>query len=174
MKRAAPERLLAILAGDFRERFSDSSLQALSSGYASELVPLVAPKVKLVKELADQLHPLLEAGAVPVDGTTLKWNKDPALKERIRMAIIDLRKEWSERIERAGGARLRDAGIDHATVDSRLRSLAETHGLKLGDLTQPLRLYVTGHSSSAVGLFDLFPLMAWQTIDLRLEVCLRS
>ncbi len=174
MKRAAPERLLGILENDFRDRFSDSSYQSLKSKYASELVPFVAPKVKLVKELADQLHPLLEAGAVPVDGSALKWNKDPALKERIRMAIIDLRKEWSERIAGAGVARLQDAGVDHAAVDARLRSLADTHGLKLGDLTQPMRLYVTGHSSSAVGLFDLFPLMAWQTIDLRLEVCLRS
>lgn len=174
MKRAAPERLLGILASDFRDRFSESSYQALSSPYASELVPFVAPKVKLVKELADQLHPLLEAGAVPVDGSGLKWNKDPAMKERIRVAIIDLRKEWSDRVSGAGVNRLGDAGVDHAAVDARLRSLAEAHGLKLGDLTQPMRLYVTGHATSAVGLFDLFPLMAWKTIDLRLEVCLRS
>jgi glutamyl-tRNA synthetase len=174
MKRAAPGRLLEILQSDFRDRFSESSFRALKSTYAAELVPFVAPKVKLVKELADQLHPLLETGAVPVDGSALKWNKDPALKERIRMAVMDLRKEWSDRIMGSGGTRLKDAGIDHAAVDARLRSLAETHGLKLGDLTQPLRLYVTGHATSAVGLFDLFPLMAWKTIDLRMEVCLRS
>jgi glutamyl-tRNA synthetase len=174
MKHAEPARLVKIVREDFANRFSDASFKQLDGAFALELVPFLAPKVKLVRELADQLQPLLEPGAVPVDSSGLKWNKDPVLKEKIKSALVDLRRTWAARIAESGALRLKDCGIDHAGVDAALRTLCETHGIKLGDLTQPMRLFVTGQATSAIGLFDLFPLMPWSTIDLRLEVCQRS
>jgi glutamyl-tRNA synthetase len=174
MKRADPVRLQTILKTDFRSRFSEASFAALDSPVALQLLPFLAPKVKLVRELSEQIHPLLEPGAVPVDGSGLKWNQDPELKHRVKNAISELRGEWGERIRASGAKQLQETGIQHADVDARLRSLASAHALKLGDLTQPMRLYVTGHASSAIGLFDLFPILPWATIDLRLEVCQRS
>ena len=47
------------------------------------------------------------------------------------------------------------------------------HGVKLGDLTQPMRLTVTGRAQSAAGLFDLLPLLPWKVIEARLSLLKR-
>ncbi len=174
MKRANPERLGKIVKEDFKSKFSDASFKELDSAFAAKLIPFLAPKVKLVKELAEQLHPLLEPGVMPVDASILKWNKDESVKVKIKAAIDVLRNEWRALIESNQKNTLGECGLDHAGVDLKLRSVCEANGLKLGDLTQPMRHFVTGHASSAIGLFDLFPMMNWKIINLRLEACLKS
>jgi hypothetical protein len=37
-----------------------------------------------------------------------------------------------------------------------------------------LRLFVTGQVTSAVGLFDLIPLMPWATTAARIDACLKA
>ena len=59
--------------------------------------------------------------------------------------------------------------MGHTEVDAYLRQAGEKHGVKLGDLTQPMRLTVTGRAQSAAGLFDLLPLLPWKTLEARLR-----
>jgi glutamyl-tRNA synthetase len=174
MKKADPARLIGILKTDFKGAFSGVSLEALESGYARSLIPHLQPKVKLVSELAAQLDPLLDPGLRVVDSSALKWNKDETQKARIKEAIGALKSAFDSKIAQAGSASLSECGVDHSAVDGALRSLCETHGLKLGDLTQPMRLFVTGHPAASIGLFDLLPLMPWKTASIRLEACLKA
>jgi len=172
MKKANPARLIRILKTDFASKFSAESLKRLDSDLGLELVKHLQPKVKLIKELADQLHPLCESVVMPVEASGLKWNKDVQQKSKIKESISVLIQELADQIEKTGANRLQDAGIDHTQIDVLLRNVAEKSGLKLGDLTQPMRLFVTGHAASAIGLFDLFPLLNWSVIEARLKACL--
>ena len=109
---------------------------------------------------------------MPVDGSTLKWNKDEASKAKIKEAIVSLQSDFEAKIKSSGKSSLIECGVDHAAIDALLRGTSEKFGLKLGDLTQPLRLHVTGQANSAIGLFDLLPVLPWSTLSLRLKQAL--
>ena len=172
LKHADPSRILAILKEDFKPLFSETSFAALDTELAHSLLPFLLVKVKLIKELPGQLQSLLETGAQSVDGSSLKWNKDPAQKKKIKESIAALKLELDTK--RAGKALLSESGVGHTEVDALLRATSEKFGLKLGDLTGPLRLYVTGQASAVIGLFDLIPIMPWSTLSARLDACLAS
>jgi glutamyl-tRNA synthetase len=170
MRVADPDRVLSIVREDFRAAFSDSSFAALSTPLARKLIVHLLPKVKLVKEVAAQLHPLLEPGVMPVDASGLKWNKDEAQKAKIKEAIRGLMSEMKSVL--GSKSTLEECGFDHAGMDAKLRAVSEQFGVKLGELTAPMRLFVTGQATSAIGLFDLLPVLKWQTVEERLKACL--
>ncbi len=172
LKHADPVRILGILKEDFKDKFTETAYQNLNTPLASALIPFLQVKAKLMKELPDQMNSLLEPGAMPVDGTALKWNKDPAQKVKIKESIASLKSELESKL--SGKSILAESGVDHAQIDALLRATAEKFGLKLGDLTGPLRLYVTGQASSVIGLFDLLPIMPYSTVSARLSACLQS
>jgi glutamyl-tRNA synthetase len=172
MKKADPARLMSIVKSDFKDKFNEHTFALLDGPYAKALLPHVQQKVKLIKELAEQLQPLLEPGVATVDASTLKWNKDPEQKAKIKEAIQAVRTEIAAKM--SGKTYPSEAGFDHAGVDAMLRGTSEKFGLKLGDLTAPMRLFVTGQAVSAVGLFDLIPAMPWETASARLDACLNS
>jgi glutamyl-tRNA synthetase len=174
MKKASPSRLVSILASDFAKSFSASSLSRLNEPLTLNLIPFIQPKVKLVRELADQLDPLLDPTVRTVDSSGLKWNKDPEQKKKIKEAIQALHSELNEKMKSSSEGALSGAGLDHAGVDQLLRSLCERFGIKLGDLTQPLRLFVTGHPQASIGLFDLLPILPWATLSARIQACLEA
>jgi len=169
-----------VILEDYAHHFSDVALQRLKTPLALELVRLVQPKVKLMKEMAEQLVPLCTPGAVEVDASGLKWNKDNNLKVATQAAVkhaLDLlgqkmsnaRSDRSTENQAWGGApTLADAGMQSSDIDSFLRQIGEQHGVKLGDLTQPMRLTVTGRMVS-VGLFDLLPHLPWDLVEARLR-----
>jgi hypothetical protein len=114
----------------------------------------------------------LDPSVKEVDASTLKWNKDPTQKEKIKEAIRAVKTEIAGKT--ANFESPSQSGLDHAGVDALLRGPAEKHGVKLGDFTAPMRLFVTGQAVSAVGLFDLIPLMPWKVASARLDACLNS
>ncbi len=173
MRKADPKRLLEIVKTDFAGKLSTTSLERLNSAMGLELITFVQQKVKLVKELAEQLHPLCEKGVMTVDASTLKWNKDEVLKNKIKDAIRSLIAELKPAAKEPSQS-LGAYGYDHVKVDTLLRALCEKHGIKLGDFTGPMRLFVTGQATSAIGLFDLLSILSWDVIEARLEACLKS
>ncbi len=173
LKTADTARLIPILKQDFSAELGSAGVAALQTDYGQELLQHLKAKVKLLKELAEQFAPLVEPGVMAVDSTSLKWNKDETLKAKIKEAILSLKSEMGALIEKQRATRLKECGWDHTQVDLKLRAIAEQHGIKLGDFTQPMRLFVTGKATSSMGLFDLMPLMPWKTLDARLAACIR-
>ena len=181
MRKALPARLAGIVAEDFADHFAvPGSLDRLRTSLGEQLVALVQPKVKTLKELVEQLVPLCSPGTVAVDVTGLKWNKDPSLKLAVIAAVKRAHREWDEKIQAvppksraqedaAWGQQLslHDLGLTAPDIDQYLRSIGEQHGVKLGDLAQPMRLTVTGRLVSA-GLFELLSLLPWDVIGPRL------
>jgi glutamyl/glutaminyl-tRNA synthetase len=134
-----------------------------------------------VKELAEQLVPLCTPGAIEVDASGLKWDKDPNLKIAIQAAvkhaadIFAKKVREASRVQRKGvdsvwgeSPSLSDIGMGAAEVDAFLRQVSEQHGVKLGDLAQPMRLCVTGRLISA-GLFELLAVLPWDVVEARLK-----
>jgi glutamyl-tRNA synthetase len=169
LKKADPKRLAGILAEDFAAQFTASgALDVLQSELGLKLIALVQPKMKTLKEMAEQIAPLCSSGTFDgLDTSGLKWQKDPALKPKTQAAVAEI---VSELAGKAGALpTLAQAGMGHAEVDAFLRQIGDKHGVKLGDLTQPMRLTVTGRAQSAAGLFDLLPLLPWKTLEARLK-----
>jgi glutamyl-tRNA synthetase len=168
LKKAPVQQVLQILKTDFHQQLDEVTLKQFDTDYALNLLPFLQQKAKLIKELPSQLIPLLDPSVRPVDSSTLKWNKDEAQKVKIKAAIRDFQ------VKLRGQATAKEPLLDHAQVDSLFRSVSEAHGLKLGDLTGPLRLFVTGSAQSNVGLFDLIPIMPSATLHARIDACLNS
>jgi glutamyl-tRNA synthetase len=169
IKRSSPERLLNLLKQDFQFTYS-----GVSDEYVQSLITHLQPKVKLMKEFPEQLKTLCVPGYSKVDGSDLKWNKVPEQKQKIKSAIEVLLKDCSQVIAKHGKSTLMECGIGHAEIDAKLREICEQSGLKLGEFTQPMRLFVTGLPNCNIGLFDLFPIMPWNTVEARLKACLLS
>ena len=192
IRTAAPERLLKIVTTDFAGQFSADALVRANTRLGEKLVALIQPKVKLLKELAEQLVPLCTPGVPAIAAEVLlelKWQKNPALKPLIKAAVIEAIEFLGKKIAASSGSgdpkeqspgaaansaawapaqSLADLGFTHTEIDAYLRQLGEKHTVKLGDLTQPMRLAVTGRMISA-GLFDLLAILPWDLVAARLK-----
>ncbi|MBC7690735.1 MAG: glutamate--tRNA ligase [Methylotenera sp.] len=181
MRRADPKRLAGIVAEDFTELFTASaSVAKVTTDVGVALTALIQQKVKLVKELADQLIPLCTPGAVELDPaqvSALKWNKDPAVKASVKDAVKHATDDLAAKMAKApaksdsawgNAVSLGDIGMSHADIDAYLRQICEQKTLKLGDLASPMRLAVSGRAASA-GLFDLMAVLPWTVVEARLR-----
>lgn len=183
IRNSSAERLQKIVCEDDADYFvPEGSLERAKSKTGEKLVSLIQPKVKLVKEIAEQLVPLCTPGAIEVDPKAeLKWGKSPGSKEAIQAAVRQITDFWAQKMKDVprkprlaedsvwgDSPSLEDAGIGHQEVDAQLRQFGEQHGVKLGELAQPMRLTVTGRLVSA-GLFELLALLPWDVVEPRLR-----
>lgn len=187
IRKADPKRLAGIVTEDYADHFKAQinghvpSIDRVNTELGAKLVSFIQQKVKVVKEIAEQMVPLCTPGAVEVDASGLKWNKDPALKAATQAAVkhatdeLDAKVTQMLSVKREGadevwGSKpsLADVGMDHTAVDAFLRQIGENHGVKLGDLVQPMRLCVTGRMVSA-SLFELLAVMPWDVVLPRLR-----
>jgi glutamyl-tRNA synthetase len=181
IRSTSAERLLKIAVEDYSHHFSPPALKRAQTTLGIQLAGLIQPKVKLLPELVEQLVPLCTAGVVEVDPSGLKWEKDPNLKTVIKACVkhaveaLDKKMKDLPRSVRTGNdavwgnsPTLLDAGMSHQEIDLFLRQISEQHGVKLGDLAQPIRLTITGRLVSA-GLFELLSLLPWDVVQPRLQ-----
>lgn len=187
IRKSSSERLHRVILEDFPHYFDapvpSEAFQRAQAPLTTRLCALIQPKVKLMKEMAEQLVPLCIPGAIEIDVSQVKWGKDGSLKPVIQAAVRQVIQEWQGKIEllqtrgfKREGAdaawgqipSLSDAGIQHQDIDLQLRAAGEKVGVKLGDLAQPMRLVVTGRSVSA-GLFELLSLLPWDVVSARLK-----
>jgi glutamyl-tRNA synthetase len=185
IRRANARRLAQLVADDFADRLPAPARRALvRTEIGEKLVGFMQPKVRLLAEFAEQLAPLLTPGTVEVDAAPLKWNKDPALKASTQAAIRQLLGALDERMREAAPVRREgpdaewgaspspaDAGMAHAQLEAIFKQAGEAHGVKLGDLVQPIRLTLTGRMVSA-SVFDVLGALPWDVSRPRLEQAL--
>jgi len=181
IRAASSERLLGIVTEDYSHHFMPAAAERAKTALGAQLVGLIQAKVKLVKEIAEQLVPLCTPGTIEVDTAGLKWEKDAKLKTPIQAAVkhavemLGKKMAGAPRTSRSGADKawgdspaLSDIGMTPTEVDGILRQVSEQHGVKLGDLAQPMRLTVTGRLVSA-GLFDLMAILPWDVVEPRLK-----
>ncbi len=182
LKRLDGFKLAQILRDDYSKGLTEKARARLTSQIGLALVAFVQGKVKLLSEVAAQLEPLLLDDPGVIDWSGLKLRKDPELRSRSFEAIQCLKKEINSRSVEHGASKrkaseaelwgtspsLMELGYHHADIDQLLRAYAERFGIKLSDLTQPLRVAVTARAVSSVGLFDLLPVLPWEVLATRM------
>ncbi len=166
LRTVSPKRLAEIIVEDYADFFNPEALATAKTPLGEKLVALIQPKVKLVKEIAEQLVPLCTPGVVEVDPTGLKWEKEATLKPVLKAAARHLTERLAAKI--GNHASLGAAGMTAEDVNAFLKQMGEEHGVKLGDLAQPIRLTVTGRLVSA-SLFELLILLPWNVVEPRLQ-----
>ena len=154
--------------GKSPSRFDLKKLENLNGHYMREaddarLAYLVAPKLDLdadglalltraMPELKSRAHDLNQL----VEGAQFLFAERPLTIDD--KAAILLTNEARAHLGAAHGALARVANWDHDATDAAVREVAETAGLKLGKLAQPLRAALTGKTTSP-GIFDVLALL---------------
>jgi glutamyl-tRNA synthetase len=181
IRTASTDRLVGIITDDYADHFTPVAIARAKTPLGVHLASFIQQKVKLLKELAEQLVPLCTPGIIEVDASGLKWHKDGNLKTATQAAVKHTVELLSKKIaessaisrldadsEWGNSPSLGDIGMTPTDVDAFLRQISEQHGVKLGDLVQPMRLTVTGRLVSA-GLFELLSVMPWDVVEPRLQ-----
>ena len=182
LRKADPARLAAVITADYADYFkAPGHLGRVNTNIGEKLVGMLMQKVKLLKDVAEPLVSYTITGALEVDTKDLKWNKDPNLKASTQNAVRALQqalaqcvakgrvKEREARDQAAWGQSpsLDECGLSHTDVEAIIKQVGETHGLKLGDFMQPIRLCLTGRSASP-SIFELLTLLPWDVVEPRL------
>src|SRR4029453_12608644 len=128
------------------------TLKTTEAGWIASVLELLKPRVKKLDQLVDELRPFFceEPG------------RDPAAAAKhlgtdVRPLLVEL----------ADGLDA-DPAPDAASIETRLRALAEQRGVKAASLIHATRVSVTGRTVSA-GLFDVLALLGSVRVSRRLR-----
>ena len=127
-------------------RFADLILPRLPAGADRDLL------VRAMPELKARAHTLLELA----DNASFLFARRPIEPDAAASALLT-----PESIEALGKAHAGLAALakwDAGSVEATIRDVAESAGLKLGKLAQPLRAALTGRTTSP-GIFDVLVLL---------------
>jgi glutamyl-tRNA synthetase len=133
LREADPARLAALVA----PRIADADLDLLTRA-----MPVLTPRAKDLNELADGAAFLFKARPLDMDekAASLLVGDARALLEAVRLSLSNLDDWTAEAAEQV------------------VRGVAESEGVKLGQVAQPLRAALTGRATSP-GIFDVLVLL---------------
>jgi glutamyl-tRNA synthetase len=128
------------------------TLKTTEAGWIASVLELLKPRVKKLDQLVDELRPFLVE----------EPEMDPAAAAKhlgtdVRPLLVEL----------ADGLDA-DPAPDAASIETRLRALAEQRGVKAASLIHATRVSVTGRTVSA-GLFDVLALLGSVRVSRRLR-----
>ena len=153
--------------GKSPSRFDFKKLENLNGHYMREaddgrLADLVAPKLDLdgeQKELLSRAMPELKARAHDLnqlaEGSAFLFAMRPLEPDEGAAALLTA--EGRALLSHALKA-LKDADWSHDALEQAIREVAESQGVKLGKLAQPLRAALTGRTTSP-GIFEVLVLL---------------
>jgi len=154
--------------GKSPSRFDFKKLENLNGHYIREaddrrLADLVAPKLGISgeqKELLLRAMPELKPRANTLnqlaEGAAFLFAKRPLdIEEPAAALLTDDARQLLHRTNKSLGAL---AEWDAGSLEAAIREVAESHGVKLGKLAQPLRAALTGRTTSP-GIFDVLALL---------------
>jgi glutamyl-tRNA synthetase len=137
--RLAPAVLLERISSRLRDAgLWRDTLQTTEAVWIGSVLELLTPRVKKLDQLVDELRPFL------VDEPDMD---QVAVAKHLGDAVRPLLVELAARVGR-------DGAIDPPSIETTMRSLAESHGIKAASLIHATRVAVTGRSVSA-GLFEV-------------------
>ena len=157
MRQKTPEQFGALIAPSLRKAGFLSGDAAAERSLLTRIAPLIQERVKMLPEVTEMVRFLFEEPAPPAAADLLPKKTDAArAAEALRAADELLAKlpESQEETERI------------------FRELAETLGMKLGDLLMPVRVAVTG-SKVSPPLFESIRVMGTERARARVARAIR-
>jgi glutamyl-tRNA synthetase len=151
---ATPERLYQVMVDTAREVGRAVDLAGLTDNRDTVLaaLPELQPRAKTILELIDLAQFIYALRPINVDdAAAAQLTQDARQNIRAFVEVLSALNDWSV------------AGLDGAA-----RSFAETRGLKLGKVAQPLRAALTGRTVSP-GIFEVMVLIGREESLARLK-----
>jgi glutamyl-tRNA synthetase len=173
IRQTADGELAEILAHDFltvlrASKHSDEHILALlKQPQIREIIGFCKQKVKLVKELAELLVPVLADASYNILPEVLPEQTKAWTKARLGEPMAHIVREMEHLAQGTKGT-LRDGGVDSKTLETMYKAAAERYGLKMVELAQPTRLLIFGNVSGP-SLFDVLTRMSWATVQSRMS-----
>lgn len=127
-------------------------VQAASAGWLAQLVVLVKERTKTLVEMVDWVKPYLEQ--------TVTFDEEAA-KKFLTPAIAPILRKLLTRFESL-------TVFSKQTWEEAFKQLVEEEGMKMGQLAQPVRVALTGRTTSP-GLFDVMEVLGRDRTLLRLR-----
>ncbi len=142
---------LALLARPGIEAAAGAPLSDAQQAMLVRAMPALKPRAKTVTELADSASFLFHSVPLPFDEKAAALIKDAPEGLLVEVAaLLDGVAVW-----------------DEASLDAAVREFAESKGLGLGKIAQPMRAALTGRGTSP-GIFDVLLLLGRETVRERL------
>jgi glutamyl-tRNA synthetase len=154
--------------GKSPSRFDFKKLENLNGHYIREadderLADLIAPRLgisaeqkKLLIKAMPELKPRANTLLQLADGAQFLFASRPLVVEEAATALLT--PEAREMLHRTRGKLAALANWDAPSLEAAIREVAEESGVKLGKLAQPLRVALTGRTTSP-GIFDVLALL---------------
>ena len=128
-------------------------LPASKSGWIARVIELLKPRARKLSDIAPQMRAFLSDELVFDAAAVKKHLGDPAVRDHLAA--------WTAVLETI-------SSFDAATLETALRALAESRGIKPGVLIHATRVAVTGQGNSP-GLFDVLDLIGRDRVVARLK-----
>jgi glutamyl-tRNA synthetase len=142
--READDTRLVGLVGERLEREFGRALPDSDRDRLLRAMPGLKPRAKTIVELAEKARFYVAPRPLTPSGDAAKM-LTPEARERLGALAVDL-----------GG--VADVEWRGAALETKLRDFADTHGVKLGAVAQPLRAALTG-SLASPGIFEVMELL---------------
>lgn len=160
IRNTTPERLLGIILEDFSHCFTEEALMRLNTSLGVSLIRLIQPKVKLIKELVEQLIPLCSSKISDQINLEMLLSNE---KER-----LPLFQEGVQELLHFLSQKQNDSSRTVGETETFFREFCNQRGIVLASFAKVIRVALTGSSVSA-SLFDLISLLPFDLVKKRLE-----
>jgi glutamyl-tRNA synthetase len=144
IRQSAPDYLYGVMLATAKELGREADVDGLSANKATVLaaLPELQPRAKTVLELIDLGQFIYATRPIPLDPTAREQltPEARAMLANIKLVLEQL-SDWTV-----------------SAIDTAIRAFAETNGIKLGKVAQPMRAALTGHTISP-GVFEVIVLI---------------
>ena len=152
IKSSDPKRVATLLQRFLEQAGLGAEANAMPEGWLEQLVVALRERCKTLVEMATMAAPYVQRDIVI---------EEDAAKKHLTPDITPALSRFADRV-----AALSE--FSHAALEKAFKEVLDEHGLRMGQLAQPVRVTLTGRTASP-GLFEVMELLGWERTLARLR-----
>ena len=152
MKSSDPKRVATLLQPFLEQAGLGAEANAMPEGWLEQLVVALRERCKTLVEMATMAAPYVQRDIVI---------EEDAAKKHLTPDITPALSKFADRVAAL-------AEFSHAALEKAFKEVLDEHGLRMGQLAQPVRVALTGRAASP-GLFEVMELLGRERTLARLR-----
>ena len=152
IKSSDPKRVAALLQPFLEQAGLGAEANAMPEGWLEQLVVALRERCKTLVEMATMAAPYVQRDIVI---------EEDAAKKHLTPDITPALSRFADRVAAL-------AEFSHAALEKAFKEVLDEHGLRMGQLAQPVRVTLTGRTASP-GLFEVMELLGRERTLARLR-----
>jgi len=152
IKSSDPKRVATLLQPFLEQAGLGAEANAMPEGWLEQLVVALRERCKTLVEMATMAAPYVQRDIVI---------EEDAAKKHLTPDITPALSRFADRVEAL-------AEFSHAALEKAFKEVLDEHGLRMGQLAQPVRVTLTGRTASP-GLFEVMELLGRERTLARLQ-----